>query len=246
MEWYDPSTPFCLISDTGRGRMFMSDKVCKVDGCDRTDIEGYGFCRLHYKRFRAHGDPTITKLPRRGPVCTVPGCFRPHAAKGFCDMHYRRLMLYGDPCAPNRYDFIRRDHPEEYKIWKGIRDRCNRKSNPKYKDYGGRGITVCERWSGEHGAKNFYKDMGPRPGANYSIDRIDVNGPYSPENCKWSDQWEQARNRRNSRTYPCISEIDTKTKGRKYRVCVMTNGQKHSKTFECLEDATSFRDSMKK
>lgn len=86
----------------------------------------------------------------------------------------------------------------EYRIWEGILQRC---SNPGYKhwsDYGGRGITVCEQWMK---FENFLADMGPRPTPAHSVDRIDVNGNYEPDNCRWATPKEQSNNRRIS--YMC-------------------------------------------
>ena len=173
----------------------MSYKICSVNGCDSKHYSK-GYCRKHYRKFTKYGNPLVTKLPRRDPICLVNGCQKRQTGLGYCPMHYRRLKLYGDPCAPNRYDFIRRDHYDVYKIWKGMRDRCNRPKNEKYKDYGGRGIKVCDRWSGPHGAKYFYEDMGERPGLEYSIDRIGVDGDYEPSNCRWATPKQQANNKR--------------------------------------------------
>ena len=81
--------------------------------------------------------------------------------------------------------------------YKAMLNRCNNPKNPDYCRYGGRGISICDRWFGPAGFLHFCIDMGLRP-VGKSIDRIDNNGDYCPSNCKWSSPKEQSRNMRSN------------------------------------------------
>jgi hypothetical protein len=84
--------------------------------------------------------------------------------------------------------------PAAYSKWVGMKTRCKNPNSHVWKHYGGRGITVCSRWLGRDGFRNFYADMGEPNGL--TIDRIDNDKGYSPDNCKWSTMKEQAANKR--------------------------------------------------
>lgn len=85
----------------------------------------------------------------------------------------------------------------EYKIYASMKRRCYNKNEKSYKDYGGRGITVCDEW--KNSFEQFYKDMGPRPSKVHSLDRIDNEKCYSDFNCVWNTRLEQANNKRSNR-----------------------------------------------
>lgn len=86
-----------------------------------------------------------------------------------------------------------RYHPL-YETWKGMKQRCSNPNHQDYIDYGGRGITVCNRW--RNSFSNFLEDMGEKPSPEYSIERRNNNEGYDPENCYWATKSEQMKNRR--------------------------------------------------
>src|ERR1700680_3607781 len=92
-----------------------------------------------------------------------------------------------------------RDHRKSatYSTWRSMRTRCRNPEHDSFSYYGGRGIKVCPRWEW---FRNFLSDMGDKP-MGYSLDRIDVNGPYSKENCRWVCFATQAHNRRNTKLW---------------------------------------------
>lgn len=85
----------------------------------------------------------------------------------------------------------------EYRVWQTMRLRCTEPSNPAWKDYGGRGITICRQWLDS--PEQFLADLGPKPSAAHELDRRDNDGPYSPDNCRWVVRKVNCRNRRSNR-----------------------------------------------
>lgn len=85
----------------------------------------------------------------------------------------------------------------EYSVWMAMRSRCYDSAHASFRNYGARGIRVCDRWRDSF--ENFLSDMGPRPSAGHSIDRINNDGDYEPQNCRWATIAQQRANMRRSR-----------------------------------------------
>ena len=136
---------------------------CSIRSC-RAPLVAHGLCRKHYLRKWRHGSPSTVKLPKD---------YVPRGAKS------------------PQYRHGRWQHPL-YKTWRNMISRCENPEDSAYHNYGGRGITVCERW---HDIKNFIADMGERP-MGMTLERADNAKGYEPSNCRWDNRETQSRNRR--------------------------------------------------
>lgn len=121
----------------------------------------------------------------------------------YCEKVYvtriRHRVANNCGCRPNRqthgHEKGRKVSPE-LKCYRKMRERCLSTACKDYGNYGGRGIVICDRWL--EAFDNFLSDMGPRPSAKHSIERLDVDGPYAPDNCVWATKSAQANNTRAS------------------------------------------------
>lgn len=136
---------------------------------------------------------TATKENNTTKLCKLDFCIKEVHAKKMCAAHLWQHNN-GKELKPTRF---REKHglgkSIEYNTWHSMKQRCTNPKNTNYKNYGAKGISICDRWL--ESFANFYKDMGNRPDVTYTLDRVDNRKGYSPDNCRWATPYQQIVNR---------------------------------------------------
>jgi hypothetical protein len=173
--------------------------------------------------------------------CSITDCETYVYVKSYCQKHYARYMKYGDPHRVAKIVTGTRSIHPLYKLYYAMLDRCKNPNHKHYDYYGGRGIRVCARWQGLYGFDHFVKDMGERP-EGMTIDRINNNEGYSPDNCRWSTRTNQQYNQRIARTNTSGHKGVTLYRNGKWTAQMYKKRKKiHLGYFKTIEEAVEAR-----
>jgi hypothetical protein len=230
-------------------------KKCIIEGCNGlgnldNGVRYFrkGYCKVHYHKLSKYGTPygeySYTPLQK----CKVEGCSRngfPNGKRGtvlfklgYCTHHYYNLKKRGDANKMGNRHFDNRSVHPLYHTHKQMIQRCSYEKHPQYVDYGGRGITVCDRWLGVDGFTHFLEDMGDKPSKKHSIDRINNNKGYCPENCRWATSNHQNGNQRRNNE---IVGVFYNKWANVWTANLCVDNKKYIKSFKDKNDAISYR-----
>ena len=141
------------------------------------------------------------------------------------DANIKRLTVHGCNCRGKR--------TSEYRAWQDMKRRCLNQGNVKYKNWGGRGITVCDRWFNSF--VDFLSDMGEKSDPRLTLERKNNNGNYEPGNCVWATWKEQANNRRDHITRKWFKAINIKTN----KIIKSNNQREFARQYGLLQSSIS-------
>lgn len=176
--------------------------------------------------------------------CKIPKCERIKKARGMCFAHYQRKRRNSKTPLNEMVINAKSGHTKlpEYKVWQSMKRRCSPHVATEYPRYSGRGIAVCKRWLARGvGFSNFYNDMGARPSSKHQLDRIDNNGDYTPENCRWVVASVNSANRDSVYAKSGFHGVDFFAN--KWRAAIVINQQKlYIGLFSSIEEAAWWYD----
>ncbi len=218
---------------------------CSIENCNnqgKLHRNGYryfprGFCSTHYKKWVIENRDIVDEEKIKCTCCSVANCDAPPPyKKELCNKHYTRNKKHGDVNYVEKRREGQTEHPL-YDIYGGMKKRCLSTKDKDYPNYGGRGITICDRWLGVDGFFNFIEDMGDRPNGT-TLDRKDTNGNYSSDNCRWADVHTQSGNKRNSKE----TGVTYVKKSNRFRVRISVNGETYGLgSYKTIEEALEAR-----